>query len=155
MYPPPPTSNTLSSHERAAFARPSNKLSRVLGDIPRVLDGDTSSTNDESAWRKRKSSRGCHLTLRDGVVLTPRGHPHKPSCLNNFGLSFRARFERLGELSDLEDAISTHGTNPSPCTLPHCRLHQQHAATMMMWASSDPAKNRQLVPKLVAQISRR
>ncbi|KAF8129598.1 hypothetical protein EV363DRAFT_1337786, partial [Boletus edulis] len=28
--------------------------------------------------------------------------------LNNLGLSFTTRVERLGELSDLEDAISTH-----------------------------------------------
>ena len=39
------------------------------------------------------------------TVGTPRGHPDKLACLNNLGNSF-TRFERLGELSDLEDAIS-------------------------------------------------
>jgi tetratricopeptide (TPR) repeat protein len=29
-----------------------------------------------------------------------------PVCLNNLGNAFLTRFERLGELSDLEDAIS-------------------------------------------------
>ena len=41
-FPPPPsTSNTLASHERAALVRSSKKLSKVLGDVPRVLDDDT------------------------------------------------------------------------------------------------------------------
>ena len=42
------------------------------------------------------------------VDLTPHGHPDKPSRLNNLGNSLKARFKRLGELSDLEDAISRH-----------------------------------------------
>ncbi|KAI9573138.1 CHAT domain-containing protein [Boletus coccyginus] len=73
--------------------------------------------------------------FRDAVELTPHGHPHKCSLLNNLGTSFQAprrdaleltphghphnrlsnlgtslltRFERLGQLSDLEDAISAH-----------------------------------------------
>ncbi|KAG6381449.1 hypothetical protein JVT61DRAFT_17 [Boletus reticuloceps] len=45
---------------------------------------------------------------RDAVVLTPHGHPHKPSGLSNLRNSFIIHFERLGELSDLEDTISTH-----------------------------------------------
>ncbi|KAI9574339.1 hypothetical protein HD554DRAFT_2006816, partial [Boletus coccyginus] len=40
------------------------------------------------------------------VELTPHGHPHKPGRLNNLGNSFLTRFQRVGELSDLEDAIS-------------------------------------------------
>ncbi|KAF8436638.1 CHAT domain-containing protein [Boletus edulis BED1] len=60
-------------------------------------------------------------TYRDAVHLTPDGHPDKPGRLNNLGHSFiarfempfrhtgmPARFERLGELRDLEDAISTY-----------------------------------------------
>ena len=39
--------------------------------------------------------------------LTPNGHPDKPHCLNNLGNAFRARFVRLGQLSDLENAIFT------------------------------------------------
>ncbi|KAI9567762.1 CHAT domain-containing protein [Boletus coccyginus] len=46
------------------------------------------------------------LKQRDAVELTPHGHPHKPSHLNNLGNSFLARFKRFGQLSDLEDAIS-------------------------------------------------
>ena len=47
-YPPvafpalPPTSNTLSSHERSALVRSSRKLYKVLGDVPRVLEDDIS-----------------------------------------------------------------------------------------------------------------
>jgi hypothetical protein len=44
---------------------------------------------------------------RDAVNLTPHGHPNKPIHLNNIGDCLVTRFERLGELSDLEDAIST------------------------------------------------
>ena len=40
-FPPPPsTSNTRSFHERAALVRSSKKLSKVLGDVPRVPDAD-------------------------------------------------------------------------------------------------------------------
>jgi tetratricopeptide (TPR) repeat protein len=45
---------------------------------------------------------------RDAVDLTPHGHPHKPTYLNNFGSVLISRFQRLGELSDLENAISRH-----------------------------------------------
>ncbi|KAF8436589.1 hypothetical protein L210DRAFT_3647900 [Boletus edulis BED1] len=38
-----------------------------------------------------------------------------PSGLNNLGNSFIIRFERLGELSDLEDAISTLRDPLHPC----------------------------------------
>ncbi|KAF8546117.1 hypothetical protein OG21DRAFT_1586548, partial [Imleria badia] len=48
------------------------------------------------------------MRYRDAVDLTPHGHPNKPSCLNNLGNTFRARFQRLGELSDLEEAISLY-----------------------------------------------
>ena len=38
--------------------------------------------------------------------LTPDGHPDDPSCFNDLATSFRFRFEHLGQLNDLEDAIS-------------------------------------------------
>ncbi|KAF8431187.1 hypothetical protein L210DRAFT_3651244 [Boletus edulis BED1] len=53
------------------------------------------------------------LTHREAVDLIPHGHPEKPSMLNNLGLSFVTRFERLGELSDLEDAISLYSHSAS------------------------------------------
>ncbi|KAN0082434.1 hypothetical protein V8E55_008229 [Tylopilus felleus] len=61
-FPPPPTSNTRSSQERAALVRSSKKLSKVLGEVPRVLDDDVppvpelthTLTGGESTWRKRK-----------------------------------------------------------------------------------------------------
>ena len=43
---------------------------------------------------------------REAVDLTPDGHPHKPSFLNNLGITFLTRFEHFGQLNDLEDAIS-------------------------------------------------
>ncbi|KAF8131402.1 hypothetical protein EV363DRAFT_1583696 [Boletus edulis] len=81
-------------------------------------------------------------TLRDAVVLTPHGHPHKPSGLNNLGLSFRARFHRLGELSDLEDAISTHRDPPilvhlaslSSSSMPPQHRRIQHAETLLLYS---------------------
>ncbi|KAF8129595.1 CHAT domain-containing protein, partial [Boletus edulis] len=45
---------------------------------------------------------------RDAIVLTPHGHPHKPTMLNNLANSFKVRFECLREPSDLEDAISLY-----------------------------------------------
>ncbi|KAF8548856.1 hypothetical protein OG21DRAFT_667971 [Imleria badia] len=44
--------------------------------------------------------------LTDADKLTTHGDPAKPIILNDLGCAFLARFERLGELSDLEDAIS-------------------------------------------------
>ncbi|KAF8552352.1 hypothetical protein OG21DRAFT_1416340 [Imleria badia] len=46
------------------------------------------------------------MRYRDAIDLTPHGHPDEPSHLRNLGNSLFSRFERLGELSDLEDAIS-------------------------------------------------
>ncbi|KZV73860.1 hypothetical protein PENSPDRAFT_573858, partial [Peniophora sp. CONT] len=46
--------------------------------------------------------------LRRAVELTQDSHPDKPAWFNNLGNSFLARFERAGELEDLEQAISTH-----------------------------------------------
>ncbi|KAI9570953.1 hypothetical protein HD554DRAFT_2169761 [Boletus coccyginus] len=51
------------------------------------------------------------LTLGNAVNLTPHGHPNKHCHLNNLGNSFRAHFEHLGGLSDLEDAMSTRLNN--------------------------------------------
>ncbi|KAG6380429.1 hypothetical protein JVT61DRAFT_8563 [Boletus reticuloceps] len=42
------------------------------------------------------------------------GHPYKPGMLNDLANSFITRFKRLGELSDLEDAILIVD---SPCAI--------------------------------------
>jgi tetratricopeptide (TPR) repeat protein len=47
------------------------------------------------------------VTKRRAVDLTPDGHPHKPLCLSNLGISLWRRFERTDELDDLERAIVT------------------------------------------------
>ncbi|KAF5343629.1 hypothetical protein D9758_015445 [Tetrapyrgos nigripes] len=39
------------------------------------------------------------------VDLTPDGHADKAAMLNNLGSAFESRFERLGELGDIENAI--------------------------------------------------
>ncbi|KAF8121052.1 hypothetical protein EV363DRAFT_1589148 [Boletus edulis] len=62
-------------------------------------------------------------THRDAVHLSD-GHPDKPSRLNNLGLSFRARFECLGEPSDLEDAISLYSHPASVSIGPISRASQ-------------------------------
>ncbi|KAI9570954.1 hypothetical protein HD554DRAFT_2169762 [Boletus coccyginus] len=67
--------------------------------------------------------------LRDPVGLTPQGHPismysevvnlgphahpHNPGALNNLDNSLFTRFDHLGELSDIEQAISlySHATS--------------------------------------------
>lgn len=48
--PPPPTSNTLSSHQRSALVRSAKKLSKILGDVPRVLDDNIPRTSKLSPF---------------------------------------------------------------------------------------------------------
>ncbi|KAJ7856782.1 CHAT domain-containing protein [Mycena leptocephala] len=43
--------------------------------------------------------------FEDAVQLTPDGHPEKPSRLNNLGNSLSRRFERLGDLSDINKSV--------------------------------------------------
>ena len=45
---------------------------------------------------------------RDALTLTPLGHPDKPDGLNNLASCLRTRFECIGELKDLEEAVSSH-----------------------------------------------
>ncbi|TDL13607.1 hypothetical protein BD410DRAFT_846786, partial [Rickenella mellea] len=40
--------------------------------------------------------------------ITPDNHPNKPGLLDNLGSSFTRRFARLGDLADIEHAISNH-----------------------------------------------
>ncbi|KAF5340523.1 hypothetical protein D9758_015816 [Tetrapyrgos nigripes] len=42
---------------------------------------------------------------QQAVDITPDGHASKASRLNNLGIAFQSRFERLGELGDIENAI--------------------------------------------------
>ncbi|KIM20447.1 hypothetical protein M408DRAFT_307726 [Serendipita vermifera MAFF 305830] len=42
----------------------------------------------------------------DGLNIIPEGHPDKPTGLNNVGGAVQLRFERLGDVIDLENAIS-------------------------------------------------
>jgi len=44
--------------------------------------------------------------MRQAVRLTPDAHPNKPAGLTNLGTSFLRRFERLGDLADLDEAIT-------------------------------------------------
>ena len=41
------------------------------------------------------------------VRLTQYGYHGKPACFNNLGTSLRQRFERLGDLVDIHEAIKT------------------------------------------------
>ncbi|KAJ7828707.1 CHAT domain-containing protein [Mycena leptocephala] len=43
--------------------------------------------------------------IEDAVQLTPDGHPNKPGLLNNLGSSLSRRFERLGDLSDINKSV--------------------------------------------------
>ncbi|KAJ7190790.1 CHAT domain-containing protein [Mycena pura] len=43
-------------------------------------------------------------------MLTPEGHPDKPSCYNNLGTSLRRRFNRLGDLDDLNQSVLRYQT---------------------------------------------
>ncbi|KAJ7120017.1 CHAT domain-containing protein [Mycena epipterygia] len=47
------------------------------------------------------------MSMREGAVrLTPDGHPNTPSFLSNLGNSLLRRFERLGDLDDLNKSVS-------------------------------------------------
>ncbi|KAJ7851751.1 CHAT domain-containing protein [Mycena leptocephala] len=43
--------------------------------------------------------------LEDALQLIPDGHPHKPQWLTNLGNSLLGRFERLGDLSDINKSV--------------------------------------------------
>ncbi|KAJ7136960.1 CHAT domain-containing protein [Mycena epipterygia] len=45
------------------------------------------------------------LRFEAAVALTPDGHPDKPSQLNNLGNLLNSRFQRLGDLTDLQSAV--------------------------------------------------
>ncbi|KAJ7919737.1 CHAT domain-containing protein [Mycena leptocephala] len=45
--------------------------------------------------------------FEDAVQLTPDGHPDKPGRLNNLGNSLFRRFERLGDLGDINKSVLT------------------------------------------------
>ncbi|KAJ6496873.1 CHAT domain-containing protein [Mycena vulgaris] len=44
-------------------------------------------------------------TNQEAVGLTPEGHPERPDCLQNLAVSFKDRYRRLGDPSDLEAAL--------------------------------------------------
>ncbi|KZV73113.1 hypothetical protein PENSPDRAFT_319493 [Peniophora sp. CONT] len=48
------------------------------------------------------------LAARCAVELTPDGHADKPAYYNNLGSSFRVRFERNGDMDDIEHSIAAH-----------------------------------------------
>ncbi|THU79638.1 hypothetical protein K435DRAFT_590928, partial [Dendrothele bispora CBS 962.96] len=43
--------------------------------------------------------------MEEVIRLTPDGHTEKARWLNNLGNAFKSRFEHLGELRDIENAI--------------------------------------------------
>ncbi|KAI0092623.1 CHAT domain-containing protein [Irpex rosettiformis] len=45
-------------------------------------------------------------SLRYAAALAPDGDPEKPTILTNFGVALDIRFERIGSLPDLEEAIT-------------------------------------------------
>jgi len=45
------------------------------------------------------------LSKQNAVDLTPDGHPNKPCYLSNLGNALQTRFERVGNLTDIENAI--------------------------------------------------
>ena len=58
------------------------------------------------APRAAQRPGGRHFEAEEAVDLTPDGHPNKPRRLNFLGHCFFTRFQRLGRLNDLDDAIS-------------------------------------------------
>ncbi len=45
---------------------------------------------------------------REAVQSTPRDHPDRAGCLSNLGTKLlQSRFERTGEMANLEEAIET------------------------------------------------
>ncbi|THU79158.1 TPR-like protein [Dendrothele bispora CBS 962.96] len=50
--------------------------------------------------------------MEEVIKLTPDGHADKAGRLNNLGTAFQSRFERLGELKDIENAIDAVDLTP-------------------------------------------
>ncbi|KAF8121598.1 hypothetical protein EV363DRAFT_1457371 [Boletus edulis] len=76
-----------------------------------ILEGLIGSTPVRDNWY-RAGLANLGVVLSDAVELTPpvnrtpHGHPDNPNRVNNLGSCFLTRFKRIGELSDLEHAIS-------------------------------------------------
>ncbi|KAF8125429.1 hypothetical protein EV363DRAFT_1419176 [Boletus edulis] len=98
--PPPPSSHARHAEQPRKLLHRSLRAPREFSDLEDAIS-----------------------THRDAVHLSD-GHPDKPSRLNNLGLSFRARFECLGEPSDLEDAISLYSHPASVSIGPISRASQ-------------------------------
>ena len=58
------------------------------------------------ALRGAEQPRAGHFEIQGAIDLTPDGHPKKP-VFPILGYSLRSRFKRVGEQSDLEEAILT------------------------------------------------
>ncbi|KAJ7867030.1 CHAT domain-containing protein [Mycena leptocephala] len=50
-------------------------------------------------------SSSLQMATLTSLMLTPDGHPDKPGWLNNLGNSLSRRFERLGDLSDINKSV--------------------------------------------------
>ncbi|KZP07446.1 hypothetical protein FIBSPDRAFT_841261, partial [Athelia psychrophila] len=48
------------------------------------------------------------LSFEQALALTPDGHPNKPARLSNLASSYLTRFERLGDLADLQNLILSY-----------------------------------------------
>jgi len=58
-------------------------------------------------WLKTLSIIGRIDTAYVGLqVVTPDGHPDRPGHLNNLGNLFHSRFQRLGDIADLDEVIT-------------------------------------------------
>jgi hypothetical protein len=57
------------------------------------------------------------------VYLTPDGHPHKPGCLSNLGDSLHSRFKRLGDIANLDEAITAQQQAVRPQMVTLTSLH--------------------------------
>jgi len=60
---------------------------------------------------------------QESVLLTPKGHPDSPGCLNNLAVTLQEYFLQLGEGTALDEAISLLCTVETICTLDQCKGH--------------------------------
>ena len=59
------------------------------------------------ATRTRDLEEAIVLT-REALDLYPAGHPDRPTSLNTLGVRLTTRYERLGVMEDLHEAIVFH-----------------------------------------------
>jgi len=102
--PPPPTSNTLTLHERNQFVRSSKKIGKVLGSTPHLIDGSYSMSPLHISLSTLPSADKPHLERIDSPVS---------DCSSKRPRSSSSYSSMSSESTDTHTSLSSSPTTPS------------------------------------------